>query len=122
MNKLIKSVVALFAALGIMMGFTACAPAEPVDMTTITAVIDVRTPAEFAEGHLEGSVLMDVQGADFAAQVATLDPAGNYVVYCRSGNRSAVAIAQMKSLGINNLTDGGSVAEASSLTGLPVVQ
>jgi phage shock protein E len=122
MNKLIKSVVALFAALGIMFGVTACAPAEPVDMTTITAVIDVRTPAEYAEGHLEGAVLMDVQGSDFAAKVATLDPAGNYVVYCRSGNRSAAAIEQMKSLGFTNLTDGGAVASAASLTGLPVVQ
>jgi rhodanese-related sulfurtransferase len=122
MNKLIKSVVALFATLGIMMGVTACAPAEPVDMTTITAVIDVRTPAEYAEGHLEGAVLMDVQGSDFAVKVATLDPAGNYVVYCRSGNRSAAAIDQMKSLGFTNLTDGGAVATAASLTGLPVVQ
>ena len=122
MNKLIKSVVALFAALGIMMGVTACAPAEPVDMTTITAVIDVRTPAEYAEGHLEGALLMDVQGMDFAAKVATLDPAGNYVVYCRSGNRSAAAIEQMKAMGFTNLTDGGAVANAASLTGLPVVQ
>lgn len=121
MNKLFKSAAALVTALGLVFGLTACAP-EVADMSAVTEVIDVRTPAEFSEGHLEGALLMDVQGMDFEDKIATLDTAGIYIVYCRSGNRSGQAIEKMKALGFNNLTNGGSVAEASSLTGLPIVQ
>ncbi len=64
-----------------------------------TTVIDVRTPAEFAEGHLPGAVNIDVSSPTFAASVAQLDPTVPYAVYCRSGNRSAAALAQMADLG-----------------------
>jgi phage shock protein E len=64
-----------------------------------TTVVDVRTPAEFAEGHLPGAVNIDVSSPDFASTVAQLDPTAAYAVYCRSGNRSAAAVAQMADLG-----------------------
>jgi len=64
-----------------------------------TTVIDVRTPQEFAEGHLPGAVNIDVEGADFVAKVQQLDPEAQYAVYCRSGNRSAVALQMMDQLG-----------------------
>ena len=121
MNKLFKSVAALLTAMGLVFGLSACAP-ETMDMGTVTAVIDVRTPMEFAEGHLEGALNIDVQGTDFASRIQELDTAGTYVVYCRSGNRSGAAIEQMKTMGFTNLTNGGAVASASALTGLPVVQ
>ncbi len=84
-------------------------------------VIDVRTPGEFDSGHLEGAVNIDVQAPDFAAKISSLEAAGRYLVYCRSGNRSQVAIDIMRSLGFTNLTDLGSVAEASAATGLAVI-
>jgi len=121
MNKLFKSVAALLTAVGLVFGLSACA-AEPVYMGTVTAVIDVRTPAEFAEGHLDGALNIDVQAMDFASRIQELDAAGTYVVYCRSGNRSGQAIEQMKTMGFTNLTNGGAVADASTLTGLPIVQ
>lgn len=65
-------------------------------------VIDVRTPAEYAEGHLPDAVNIDIQGADFDAQVAQLDPEGEYAVYCRSGNRSRAAIEEMAADGVEN--------------------
>lgn len=60
-----------------------------------TVILDVRTPAEFAAGHLPGAVNLDVQSPDFAAQLPSLDPSATYAVYCRSGNRSQVAVDQM---------------------------
>jgi len=120
-SKFFKGVAALVTAIGMILGLAACSP-ESVDMTKVTAVIDVRTPMEFSEGHLDGALNLDVQGADFDAKVQQLDPAGTYVVYCRSGNRSGQAIERMKAMGFTNLTNGGSVADAASLTGLPVVQ
>ncbi len=64
-------------------------------------VLDVRTPAEYAAGHLEGAVLADING-DFEAAVAGLDRAAPYAVYCRSGSRSGAAIEAMKQLGFGD--------------------
>lgn len=108
--------------LGLAVGISACAtPAEPVPLTGDTVIIDVRTPSEFAGGHLEGAVNIDVQAPDFDAQISALDPDGTYYVYCRSGNRSGQAIDRMVALGFTDLTNGGSVESASSATGIPVV-
>jgi phage shock protein E len=83
-------------------------------------VLDVRTPEEFAEGHLEGAVLVDFYAADFAEQLAALDTDVPYLVYCRSGNRSAQAMGVMEQLGFASAADidGGIVAWADA--GLPV--
>lgn len=87
-----------------------------------TRVVDVRTPAEYAAGHLQGAVNIDVESATFADQVGALDPAGTYAVYCRSGNRSKSATQQMADAGLSTIyeLDGGINAWATA--GLPVVQ
>ena len=118
-----KFLAALALALGASLALAGCATAEPVDLSEDTVIIDVRTPAEFASGHLDGAVNIDVQSPDFAAQIMELDPSGEYFVYCRSGNRSGQAIAQMTQMGFdgNNLTNGGGVDEASTLSGVDIV-
>ena len=82
-------------------------------------VIDVRTPAEYAEAHVVGAQLVDVNGADFADQIAELDPDEPYLVYCRSGNRSADAAAQMEDIGIKDIADAGGLADLAA-AGAPV--
>lgn len=84
------------------------------------AVIDVRTPAEFADGHLEGAVLVDVQSPDFRDRIAEFDRDASYVIYCRSGNRSVTARETMAELGFTDVTDidGGILAWVQA--GLPV--
>ncbi|HEX2705394.1 MAG TPA: rhodanese-like domain-containing protein [Candidatus Lustribacter sp.] len=67
-----------------------------------TTIVDVRTPAEYAEGHLPGAVNLDVSSPDFAAQLATLDPSAPYAVYCHSGNRSGVAVTAMVEQGFTD--------------------
>lgn len=76
------------------------------------ALIDVRTPEEFAEGHLDGATLIDYNAPGFAEQVAELDRSVPYFVYCRSGNRSAGAVAVMAGLGFETVyeLDGGILA------------
>ena len=83
-------------------------------------VLDVRTPEEFAEGHLADAVLVDFYAADFVDQLSALDPEVPYLVYCRSGNRSGEALAAMQQLGFDSVVDidGGIVAWAGA--GLPV--
>ena len=83
-------------------------------------VLDVRTPEEYAEGHLDGAVLVDFYAPDFAEQLAALDTDVPYLVYCRSGNRSGQAIDVMEQLGFTSVVDvdGGIVAWSDA--GLPV--
>ncbi|HEX7717476.1 MAG TPA: rhodanese-like domain-containing protein [Marmoricola sp.] len=77
-----------------------------------TVLVDVRTPEEYAAGHLAGAVNLDVQGPGFADAVAALDPSGHYAVYCHSGNRSAVAVAYLREHGFASVAElsGGIVA------------
>lgn len=116
--KNILTTMALSITLALSLG--ACA-AETVDLGEDAVIIDVRTPEEFATGHLEGAVNIDVQSAEFAEQIMQLDKDGEYFVYCRSGNRSGQAIAQMSQMGFAELSNGGSVQEASSMTGVEIV-
>ncbi len=66
-------------------------------------ILDVRTPAEFAEGHIEGAVNIPVESADYIDQVAQLDPSVTYAVYCRSGNRSQPAVDGLASVGVTSV-------------------
>ncbi|MBV6728983.1 rhodanese-like domain-containing protein [Nocardioides daeguensis] len=91
-----------------------------VDATT--TVVDVRTAEEFAAGHLEGAVNIDVSAPDFEAQLAQLDPAATYIVYCHSGNRSAQATAAMAALGFAEVVDAGGIEHAAAATGLPITR
>lgn len=72
-------------------------------------VIDVRTPEEFAAGHIPGAININVESDDFVGQIALLDPTASYAVYCRSGNRSRAAINIMTLAGFTSLVglEGG---------------
>ena len=59
-------------------------------------------------GHVDGAQLIDVQGSSFDADIAKLDRATTYVVYCRSGNRSATAATRMRDAGLT-VFDGGAM-------------
>jgi rhodanese-related sulfurtransferase len=70
-----------------------------------TTVLDVRTPAEFAAGHLPGAVNVDVSSRDFLARLGQLDRSATYAVYCHSGNRSAAALQLMSQAGFTSAFD-----------------
>ena len=73
-------------------------------------ILDVRTDPEVAEGMIEGAIQIDYRGENFRDEVAKLDTSKTYVVYCRSGGRSAAASQIMsEELGfenVNNLLGG----------------
>lgn len=66
-------------------------------------ILDVRTPGEFAEGHLPGALNLDLQASDFEARLNGMDRGKTYLVYCRTGNRSQRAIQAMKRLGFRSV-------------------
>lgn len=75
-------------------------------------VLDVRTPEEFADGHLADATMLDFYADDFADRLAELDPEVPYLIYCRSGNRSGQTRALMEDLGFTDVADvdGGILA------------
>ena len=63
-------------------------------------VLDVRTAAEFAEGHIQGAILIDQGQSDFVEKAkATLPTDKTIAVYCRSGRRSANAAGRLADVG-----------------------
>ena len=85
------------------------------DETAATAVqwvddgatlVDVRTPGEYAGGHVRGAVLAPVQ--ELSSHLRDLPKGSKVVVYCRSGARSAQAASQLKSRGFD-VCDLGSI-------------
>jgi phage shock protein E len=123
LTKVFKFLAASFVAVFAIAGLTGCTTQEPLEMSQFAAVIDVRTPEETSLGYLEGSQLFDIQNASFMDNLATLDPAADYYIYCRSGNRAGQAIEIMKQAGFTGeLVNGGSLENAANQTGLTVVQ
>ncbi len=67
-------------------------------------VIDVRTPGEVGEGYIpEASLFIDYNSSSFEQQIKKLDKTKTYIVYCRSGGRSAGASSVMVNNGFKNV-------------------
>ncbi|MGK9127880.1 thioredoxin domain-containing protein [Olivibacter sp. SA151] len=75
-------------------------------------LIDVRTADEFADGHLEHALNIDIKDNDFDKEVSRLDRTKPVFVYCLGGSRSAKATATLKELGFKEIYDlkGGIMA------------
>jgi rhodanese-related sulfurtransferase len=95
--------------------------AEEIKQPSIQ-VLDVRTPAEFAEGHLANSLNIDFESGNFAEEINKLDKSKSYAVYCRSGRRSALAAAEMSKAGFHHILNmsGGTIDWTTA--GLPLVK
>ncbi|RIJ78762.1 rhodanese-like domain-containing protein [Nakamurella silvestris] len=103
---------------------TSAAPSAPTTEETSTVsrtVVDVRTPEEYTAGHLDGAVNISLAATDFRQRIDALPKDGNYMVYCRTGVRSAEATSIMKSAGFTDVTDGGAMQDAATVTGLAIV-
>ncbi len=78
------------------------------------SLVDVRTPEEFAAGHLENALNINWYDPDFEQQVSALPKGHTIYVYCQKGGRSAKAVAVLQNLGYRavDLTEGyGALAE-----------
>jgi len=82
-------------------------------------VVDVRSPEEYAEGHLAGAKNYDWNGNAFNSQTATLDKSKPVFVYCLAGGRSASAAAHMRSKGFKQVYELRGGMNAWRGAGLP---
>ncbi len=70
-------------------------------------LIDVREPDEFAAGHAKGAINIPLNDiAQGAAQLGSVPKNAEVIVYCRSGNRSGVAMQILRQRGFTNVTNG----------------
>ena len=73
---------------------------ENTKADTNAIILDVRTPDEYAEGHIEGAINLDWLNSEvFNEGEAKLDKSKNYYIYCRSGRRSNAAATKMQTDG-----------------------
>lgn len=106
----------MFSLFATLFGCQAKVPFRSVDATAFShelanpamQLIDVRTAAEYAEGHIPGATLMDVGSENFDAMIRGLDKERPVALYCRSGRRSKMAAERVAKAGYEVVElDGG---------------
>ena len=88
-------------------------------------VLDVRTPEEYAIGHIEGALNINIAEVDFSERVSKLDRDKTYIIHCSANvknGRSAKSLEIMSSFGFDKLLnmEGGIIAW--ELSGYPIVR
>jgi thioredoxin len=93
---------------------------KELNNTSNKILLDVRTPEEFAEGHLSGALNIDYNSDDFQKQISALDKEKTVFVYCLSGSRSEKAADILAKNKFNSIyqMDGGILAWQKN--GLPI--
>jgi rhodanese-related sulfurtransferase len=124
-----KKAIALFASVLLLAGCSPSSTAIDLSVTEFSnkvaeagiITLDVRTPSEFNEGHIEDAQMIDFQSGNFENEIASLDKNETYAVYCRSGSRSGQDVKVMSDAGFTNLynLNGGVIDWANA--GLPLV-
>lgn len=104
----------LFVAVGTML-FAACAPKFPaltpdefarVIKQEDVVLVDVRTPEEFAEGHIAGAKNIDWRDSAFARRASEqLDKSKTLALYCKAGRRSHAAAGKLSAMGYQNIVE-----------------
>lgn len=74
-----------------------------VNSSTNLIILDVRTREEYLSGNIPNSINIDVLSQDFKSKIDMLDKNKEYLIYCRSGNRSSIASSIMSTNGFINI-------------------
>ncbi len=77
--------------------------AEKIKQVPESPIVDVRTPEEYAEGHIANAKNIKWNSADFEAQINQLDKSKPVYVYCQKGARCAEAATKMRSIGFKDV-------------------
>jgi rhodanese-related sulfurtransferase len=75
-------------------------------------IIDVRTPAEFAAGHVDGAI--NIEYGNIASEIAKagVSKDDKVALYCQSGRRSGIALDTLKGLGFSKAENVGGIEQA----------
>lgn len=86
------------------------------DVSVGSLLLDVRTPEEYADGYIESATNLPLDDIK-AGKTPDVDKSKTLYVYCKSGNRSAQAVALLKNAGYTNVQDLGGINEVAALGG-----
>jgi rhodanese-related sulfurtransferase len=75
-------------------------------------LVDVRTPEEVADGHLDGALNINFLSENFAGEIEALNKKNTYLIYCRTGKKSRSAADLLEKAGFKlvHMLDGGITA------------
>jgi phage shock protein E len=90
---------------------------SPTGAGAVSILVDVRSPGEFAAGHVEGALNMPLDRLQADAATALPDPSVEVVLYCLSGARSHMAMVWLQQMGYTGARNGGSVGMVAMQTG-----
>ena len=93
---------------------------EMLTNSPVSVLLDVRTPAEYQEGHIKGAVNMDYYEDDFEAKLDNLNKETSYFVYCTVGGRSGSVATLMHKKGFKTVHDLQGGIDAWEKKGLPI--
>lgn len=105
---------------------TACGKAEVAQVQSVdclnknvlmgegAVLIDVRSPMEYKQAHLDNSINIDVDAIENTIESKVEDKNTKIIVYCRSGNRSATAAQKLVNMGYKNVYDLGAMSNCSN--------
>lgn len=79
--------------------------AKQIEKNTTAPIIDVRTPEEFQEGHLQNAKNINFYSETFEKEILLLDKKQTVFIYCRSGGRSTSAANKMIELGFTDIVE-----------------
>lgn len=76
---------------------------KTINTSTNLILLDVRTAEEYSSGYIPNSINIDVLNSDFKSKIELLDKNKEYLIYCRSGNRSTIASSIMATNGFTKI-------------------
>lgn len=126
-----KKIIAAIATVIVLTGCSTTGSATTVNLNVTefaqkitepkVIILDVRTPEEFASGHIEGALNIDFNSGSFESEISRLNPSDTYAIYCRSGSRSGQAASIMHTARFHDVSNlNGGVIDWSN-DGLPLV-
>jgi len=115
LRRLSMIVLLVLAAVPLMASAADIAPAKPL-------LIDVRTEAEWKEGHLEGALLIPYEKIGAEIGKVAPDKKTKIDLYCRTGRRSGIALDTLKKSGYEDVSNLGGVKDAAEKLKIPIVK
>ena len=82
---------------------------KTINTSTNLILLDVRTAEEYSSGYIPNSINIDVLSSDFKSKIGLLDKNKEYLIYCRSGNRSTIASSIMATNGFTKIYNSNNV-------------
>ncbi|NLP57459.1 rhodanese-like domain-containing protein [Lutibacter sp. B1] len=80
-------------------------PVEFKEKSTNQLIVDIRTPREFVQGHIEGAININYFDKNFSEQFSKFDTSKPVFIYCKSGNRTSSASTKISNLGFTQIYD-----------------